>query len=742
MRSVILVTGNLRTFEECVSSFEALCHHLNPDIFLCISNRELDLHPYIAETQNYYRDSTLSLEVIQQKLSQAPQFSSRIKKLIVLDREEEDITIQTKYLPLFDTTKPWTGLDIFKQFNKINVGLGAIQAYEKEQGFTYDYVIKMRCDMTVELETIPVRQSIQSKELFVTKDSSQESINDHIFICNSTAVLKSLPEGIVELFLKNQNKTVCESVHTMLACICKNNGLQVRPTISSNLNRNFTHLFDTTITLVTTFYDIGRSGWDTSKRSNDVYFRNCEKVLKQRYPLYIFTTEEFKDRCAEIRRKTDPMLYYTRIIIIPYHELKYHNQRDRIHEIQQRTNTIRCSEPEYTKPDYIIVIYNKFQFLERASTENPYRSHYFQWIDFGIHDNLLRVNCDQQIFDKTLYKPGKLRLRGFLPVTTLTSRETFYSMKRETVAATLMGGDATTIKHITRLFEEEVERLFSMGLVNQEQYVYYWLMCQTPELFDYSMIGHWNSLEESYFRQNSVRVALCFSGHLRSYEHCKKNIAERIIQPLQNMGLTAHSFLSSWDTTGYSNADPITLIGNEFVEYEFEKEKNQWFHDTYNSNKWTTYSHLSGTTTCPNAVSMHYKMAKTYKMAKVYSEKQGFTYDIIVRIRPDATYQFNINPNLMKESLVNCNAIYMPCHNGKYEIVTKFMSDHFFLGNLSSMEKAMTAYDSIDALLKEDCPHTCEGFLWKQLQSHTISITRFMYGYGLVRKNNVYEPFI
>jgi hypothetical protein len=93
MRSVILVTGNLRTFEECVSSFEALCHHLNPDIFLCISNRELDLHPYIAESQNYYRDSTLSLEVIQQKLSQAPQFSSRIKKLIVLDREEEDITM-------------------------------------------------------------------------------------------------------------------------------------------------------------------------------------------------------------------------------------------------------------------------------------------------------------------------------------------------------------------------------------------------------------------------------------------------------------------------------------------------------------------------------------------------------------------------------------------------------------------------------------------------------------------------
>ena len=741
MRPVILVTGNLRTFEQCADSFEALCHLLNPDIFLCISNRELDLHPYIVESHNYYRDSTLSLEVIQQKLRQAPVFASRIKKLIVLDREEEDIVVQTKYLPLFDTSKPWTGLDIFKQFHKINMGLEAIQAYEKEQGFMYDYVMKMRCDMILDIHSIP--STIQLKELFVGKDSSQESINDHIFICNNTNTLKSLPDGIVELFLKNDaNRKVCESVHSMLAHICKQNGFQVKPVIGSTLNRNYTQLFDTTITLVTAFYDIGRSGWDNSRRSNDVYFRNCEKVLKQRYPLYIFTAEEFKDRCIEIRKRTDPTLLYTRIIIIPYHELKYYNQRERIHEIQQRTNTIRCNEPEYTKPDYIVVIYNKFQFLERVSTENPYSSQYFQWVDFGIHDNLLQVGCNQQIFHKTLYKPGRLRMRGFLPITTLTDRADFYSIKRETVAATLMGGDATTIKRITRLFEEEVERLFSMGFVNQEQYVYYWLMCQTPDLFDYSMIGHWNSLEESYFRHNSVRVAFCFSGHLRSYEHCKTNIAEKMIQPLKDMGLIVHSFLSSWDTTGYSNVDPMTLIKDEFIEYEFEKENNRWFHDTYNSNKWTTYSHLSGTTTCPNAVSMHYKMAKAYKMAKVYSEKQGFTYDIIVRIRPDATYVFNMNPNIIKESLVNSNTIYMPCHNGKYEVVTKFMSDHFFLGNISSMEKAMTAYDSIDVLLKEDCPHTCEGFLWKQLQLQNISIKRFMYGYGLVRKNNVYEPFI
>jgi hypothetical protein len=678
------------------------------------------------------------LDIIQQKLSQAPLFTSRIKKLIVLDREEEDITIQTKYLSLFDTTKPWTGLDIFKQFNKINMGLDAIQAYEKEQGFTYDYVIKMRCDMIIDLQTIPVIQSIQSiqsKELFVTKDSSQESINDHIFICNSTAVLKSLPEGIVELFFKNQNNKICESVHTMLAHICKNNGLQVRPTISSNLNRNFTHLFDTTITLVTAFYDIGRGQWDTSKRTTDVYFRNCEKVLKQRYPLYIFTTEEFKDQCAEIRRKTDPMLLYTHIIVTPYEELHYYKKRDLIQDIQTRTNTIHCSEPEYTKPDYIIVIFNKLQWLKRVSTENPYQSIHFQWIDFGIHDNIVPVNCSSHLFESVLYMPGRLRLSGFLPITTLTDRAEYYSKKRETVAAGFVGGDRDAIDTISRLFEQEVDTLFTLGFINQEQYIYYWLLCQQPALFDYYRMDHWNDMGPTYLYKNNIRVALCFSGHIRSYEHCRQNIEEKIIGPLKSQGLTIHSFLSSW------SEQQIPDLSN-FTETDIEVQNIQHFQNTYNTDRWRSYSQYSGTTTCPNSVSMHYKISKSLAMATTYSKKQGFTYDIIVRIRPDVKYDHFININLIKESLWNQNTIYMPCHHGKYGIVSKFISDQFFFGNAASMEKAMTVYDNIDALLKEDCPHTGEGFLWKQIQGTGLVNKRFMMMYGFIRGNLQFDRFV
>jgi hypothetical protein len=729
MPHALLITGNIRTFENCIESFEALCHRLNPDVFLCLSNRELDLHPYIRETYGYSRDRTLSLETIQLKLNSL----SNIKKLIVVDRDEEDHILEKDFLGRFDPNKSWTGTDIFKQFYKMNLGLDAIQAYEKEQGITYDYLLKTRFDAMIHVDSVPL--TVGPNELLVMAESSAESIKDHLFICNGAHLLKTITTDVLDLFMKNIPEAQ-KSIHTMLVHICKDRAISVKPMLRSSVNRDYNTLFDTSITIVTMFYDIGRHAWDSCKRDNEAYFKNCEKVLKQRYPLYLFTTEEFRDRCIAIRQKTDPLLTYTRIIIVPYTDLHYYKDKDLISQIQANTNTniIPYKEPEYTKPDYIVVIFNKLRFMNQVSIENPYGSTYFQWIDFGIHDNILNPSCSQSVLETIIYKPNKLRLRGFLDINLSNNRAEFYSKKRETVSAGLVGGDAPTIQRIHSLFEQEVTTLFRIGLINQEQYVYYCLLCQYPELFDYVRIGCWNDLEASYFLKNSIRVALCMSGHLRTYSVCRDNINEKIIQPLQTLGLLVDKFLSSWDTQ-------ITIeVAKDFLHYELEPIRS--FQESHNSDRWRLYSQYSGSGTCPNSVSMHYKMAKAYKMATSYAEAQGFQYDIIIRIRPDVIYTYPISTNLIYECLLHPTTIFMPYHHGRYEVVTKFISDQFFLGHPTSMAHAMTVYDTIDSLLKEECPHTGEGFLWKQLLNTNTSIKRFMFMYGLMRENNRLEPLV
>jgi hypothetical protein len=84
----------------------------------------------------------------------------------------------------------------------------------------------------------------------------------------------------------------------------------------------------------------------------------------------------------------------------------------------------------------------------------------------------------------------------------------------------------------------------------------------------------------------------------------------------------------------------------------------------------------------------------------------------------------------------------MPYHHGKYEIVTKYIMDQFFFGCEQTMREIMLIYSNIKILLEEDCPHTGEGFIWKQLMMKDINVNLINTKYSLVRKNNVIEPLI
>ena len=107
-------------------------------------------------------------------------------------------------------------------------------------------------------------------------------------------------------------------------------------------------------------------------------------------------------------------------------------------------------------------------------------------------------------------------------------------------------------------------------------------------------------------------------------------------------------------------------------------------------------------------------------------------------MRPDIIYNNIIDIGIIKKSLLN-NCIYMPFSHGKYTIVTMYMMDQYFLGNVNTMEKIMLTYENINNIIKTECPHTFEGFLWKQINNNNVNIERFICSYGIMRKNNIYE---
>ena len=120
-KPAIIITGNLRTFENCYEGLNKLVNkYQNCDVFICISNIKFDLHPYNKYKHNFYNDVALSNDLIKKILFLSKPIEQSLKKLVILNNEEENEFIKNNYLPFFDyTNKSWIGEDIFKQYYKL-----------------------------------------------------------------------------------------------------------------------------------------------------------------------------------------------------------------------------------------------------------------------------------------------------------------------------------------------------------------------------------------------------------------------------------------------------------------------------------------------------------------------------------------------------------------------------------------------------------------------------------------------
>jgi hypothetical protein len=137
--------------------------------------------------------------------------------------------------------------------------------------------------------------------------------------------------------------------------------------------------------------------------------------------------------------------------------------------------------------------------MSRVASENIYKSNVFQWIDFGIHKNIVNDDMGDKIFDNIQNQPEKIRLVGFLPTSdVITDRVSFYNIHRNTVSAGFISGGADVIYKLANECEKEFNTIIQAGLMNQEQYILYYVSCQMPDLFDYSIINQWDDLGRAY----------------------------------------------------------------------------------------------------------------------------------------------------------------------------------------------------------------------------------------------------
>ena len=373
--------------------------------------------------------------------------------------------------------------------------------------------------------------------------------------------------------------------------------------------------------------------------------------------------------------------------------------------------------------------------LKNVSKNNYYNSDIFQWVDFGLHPNMYMFKkeyFDDHYFSNILYKK-KIKLTGFKTIKTIETIETnFYNTHSNTVCATLFGGDLYSINKFNDLCDKEFMNMINNQMCNQEQYIYYNVMCQEPSFFDYNIIKNWDSLCKTY-SENNLNIALCFSGHIRTFNECYNNIDNNIIKIIRKYNINTHLFLSTWNDND-NDINNMKYI-NIFNDINIENAKTEYFIENYKNDNWKKFTGLSNKFTFPNCVSMLYKIHDSFVLMKNYSSKYNIKYDIIFRLRPDICYNNKFDISLIKYSLLN-DVLLFPFPHGKYSSATKNIMDHYFFGNYDTMEKIMTSYTKLNEIKSDDdVVYTGEGLLYREIIINNISLKRFKLSYYVLRKN-------
>ncbi len=208
MKTAIILTGNIRTWDECKSSFYQTFNHLNADIFVSTYNLQYDHHPWIKSKIGDPEDCELTNEQILQKFNGFNVKAFHIEGNIDLSKDLERINPNFKSLDI-----------CYKQYRKLNLAVQLMQQFETEG--QYDCVIKTRCDVLYNsLEISDITNSI-------IIDSGNVFPNDQILITNRDKMVEISNFMVNEFFDTKYPNSDSNPPHGMLLNAINHSGLNI-----------------------------------------------------------------------------------------------------------------------------------------------------------------------------------------------------------------------------------------------------------------------------------------------------------------------------------------------------------------------------------------------------------------------------------------------------------------------------------------------------------------------------------
>lgn len=233
---------------------------------------------------------------------------------------------------------------------------------------------------------------------------------------------------------------------------------------------------------MTAFFDINREE-NGDGRKLEEYMEWMKKTLQINGNLYIVTEEKF----VSFIQKHRPLHYPTVVKVQTLQDCKYYKYYNQISEILksdeykkriQHSNRVECILPEYT-----IIIYNKFEWMEHAIKESPFHTQSFFWIDMGISRFFLDVDVSKPYPGPCIHTTDKFIIQQRYDLLQFPMDDEFIWRSDNLLKTTMFGGSKEVILSVSKSMEDVFVNMLENGCVNNEQIGIAIVWKQHPEWF-------------------------------------------------------------------------------------------------------------------------------------------------------------------------------------------------------------------------------------------------------------------
>jgi hypothetical protein len=229
-------------------------------------------------------------------------------------------------------------------------------------------------------------------------------------------------------------------------------------------------------TLVTAFFDINR---DTrgDGRTIDEYLKWIRKTLQLNCNLFIVTEAKFRHFFEENR----PIQYKSQTVIkiVDFSESHYYKYYEQIQQILQSNDYLaKVKHPDRVEcklPEYNIIQYSKFHYLQMAIDQNPFQTDHFLWIDAGISRFFMDVDLSnrypspngQKILDNIA---GQFIIQKRQDLFSYPLTDDFVWDSANLLCGTMFGGTSVVVLKMAYLVEQVfINKMIRRSAMNNEQ---------------------------------------------------------------------------------------------------------------------------------------------------------------------------------------------------------------------------------------------------------------------------------